>query len=150
MTRADIGEVTPVHGGNSRHGQALAERDHRGIRAAQPTIRITPHQLGHTAQVGVDQLGELEAVGGSDADAVEERGFGGRAKKLIDHVAGLGKNRGQDNQPVIAPSEPIPAPGVMDITTIRQRNQHVRIDNDHKPRTLPAEPLRQQLIDPFR
>ena len=37
----------------------------------------------------------------------------------------------------------------MGIAAICQRDQYVRIDNDHRLRTLPAEPLRQQLIDPF-
>ena len=97
------------------------------------------------------KLGEPEAVGSSDTNAVEERGFGGRAEKPIDHVAGLSKNRGQHRQPVIALSKPVPAPNMMGITAIRERDKNVRIDNDHKPRTLiPAEPVRQQLIDAFR
>jgi hypothetical protein len=86
---------------------------------------------------------------GSHTNAVEERGFGGRAEKPVNQVAGLGEHRRQHNEPVVALSKPVPAPNVMGIAAIRQRNQHVRIDNDHKPRTLPAEPLRQQLIDAF-
>jgi hypothetical protein len=82
MARADIGEVASVHSRNGRYGQAFAECEHRGIRAAQPTVGIMPHQLGHPAQVGVDPLGELKAVGRSDADAVQERGFGGGPRNL--------------------------------------------------------------------
>jgi hypothetical protein len=37
---------------------------------------------------------------------------------------------------------------VVRIAAIGQREQHVRVNYDHKPRTLPAEPLRQQFIDP--
>ena len=33
------------------------------------------------------------------------------------------------------------------IATIGQGEQHVRVNYDHEPRTLPAEPLRQQFID---
>jgi hypothetical protein len=38
----------------------------------------------------------------------------------------------------------------MRVATISQRDQDVRIDDDHELRTLPAEPLRQQLINAFR
>jgi hypothetical protein len=31
--------------------------------------------------------------------------------------------------------------------TVSQREQYVRVTYDHEPRTLPAEPLRQQFID---
>jgi hypothetical protein len=71
VARTDIGEVAPVHRRDGRHGQALADGYHRSIRAAQPPVRISPHQFGHAAQVGVDQFGELEAITGSCADAVE-------------------------------------------------------------------------------
>jgi hypothetical protein len=35
------------------------------------------------------------------------------------------------------------------IAAVGQREQHVRVDYDDEPRTLPAEPLRQQFIDPL-
>jgi hypothetical protein len=38
----------------------------------------------------------------------------------------------------------------MSVAAVRQRHKHVRVDDDHELSTLPAEPLRQQLIDPFR
>jgi hypothetical protein len=76
VARTDIGEVAPVHRRDGRHGQALADGYHRGIRAAQPAVRISPHQFGHATQVGVDQFGEMEAITGSHADAVKEHSFG--------------------------------------------------------------------------
>jgi hypothetical protein len=39
---------------------------------------------------------------------------------------------------------------MMSITPVGQGNQDVGVNDDHELRTLPAEPLRQQLIDSFR
>ncbi len=131
---------------NKRSQTAITE----GSSPAQPPVRISPHQFGHATQVGVDQLGELKAVTGSHADAVKEHGFGCRTEKPIDHVAGLGENRGRHHQRLIAVGKPVPAPRVVRVATVSQRDQDVRIDDDHELRTLPAEPLRQQLIHAFR
>ena len=39
---------------------------------------------------------------------------------------------------------------MVSIATVGQRKQHVRVNYDHEPSTLPAEPLRQQFIDALR
>jgi hypothetical protein len=146
----DVGEVTAIHRGNGHDGQPLADRDHRRIRAAQPPVGIAPHQLGHAPQVLIHQTRELETVARPDTDTVQERGFCGRPEILVDQVASLRQDRRQNDQRLIAASKPIPAPRMVGIATVGQRKQHVRVNNDHEPRTLPAEPLRQQFIDALR
>ena len=51
------------------------------------------------------------------------------------------------DQRLIAASKPVPALHVVGIAAVGQREQHVRVNYDHEPTTLPAEPLRQQFID---
>jgi hypothetical protein len=143
----DIGEVTAIHRGDGHDRQTLADRDHRRIRAAQPPVGIAPHQLGHAPQILIHQARELETVAGPDTDTVQENGFRGRPEILVDQVASLRQHRRQNDQRLIAASKPIPAPRMVGIATVSQRKQHVRVNNDHEPMTLPAEPLRQQFID---
>lgn len=150
MAGTDIGEVTAIHRGNGHDGQPLADRDHRRIRPAQPPVGIAPHQLGHAPQVLIHQTRELETVAGPDTDTVQERGFRGRAEVLVDQVASLCQDRRQNDQRLIAASKPVPALRMVGIAAIGQRKQHVRVNYDHEPSTLPAEPLPQQFIDALR
>jgi hypothetical protein len=146
----DVRKVAPVHGRHGSDRQALTDRYHRCIRAAQPPVRIAPHQFSHAAQVGITQLGELETITRANANAVEELGLRPRAEILVDQVTDLGQDRRRDDQRLIAASKPVPAPGMVSVAAVSQRHKHVRVNDDHELSTLPAEALRQQLIDPFR
>lgn len=84
VARANVGEVALVHGGDGHDGQALANCDHGCIRTAQPPVGIAPHQFRHAPHVAIYQADELETVTRPGADAVEECGFSGRAKILVD------------------------------------------------------------------
>lgn len=110
---------------------------------------ILPRRTAQAEPPGGSLNGQLCAQR-SYADAVEELGLGLRAEIPVDHVTGLGQDRGRDDQRLIAAGKPVPALGVMSVAAVSQRHKHVRVDDDHELSTLPAEPLRQQLIDPFR
>jgi len=97
-----------------------------------------------------DQGVPLETVSGPDTDTVQEHGLRGRPEVLVDQVASLRQDRRQNDQRLIAASKPVPAPRMVRIATVSQRKQHVRVNHDHEPRTLPAEALRQQFIDALR
>jgi hypothetical protein len=73
-----------------------------------------------------------------------------RAEVLVDQVASLRQDRRQNDQRLIAASKPVLALRVVGVATVSQGEQHVRVNYDHEPMTLPAEPLCQQLIDVLR
>ena len=150
MARLDIRKVPSVHGRHGSDRQALAESYHRGIGAAHVPVRVAAHQCGHASDIGVEKLSELEPVARTDPYAVEELGFGLRAEILVDHVTRFGEHRRRDDQRLIAIGKPVPALSMMSIAPVGQGNQDIGVNDDHEHRRLPAEPLRQQLIDSFR
>ena len=150
MARLDVREVPPVHGRHGSNRQAFAQSYHRGIRAAHVPVRVAADQRGHAPNVGVKKLGELESVARTDAYAVKELGFGFRAEILVDHVTRFGEHRRRNDQRLIAVGKPVPALSMMSIAPVGQGNQDVGVNDDHELRRLPAEPLRQQLINSFR
>ena len=150
MARLNVRKIPPVHGRHGRDRQALAESYDRGIRTAHVPVRVAAHQCGHAAHVGVEKLGELEAVARAEANAIEELGFRFRTEILVDHVTRFGEHRRRDDQLLITAGKPVSALNMMSITPVGKGNQDIGVDDDHELRTLPAEPLRQQLIDSFR
>ena len=150
MARLDVRKIPPVHGRHGGDRQVLAESYYRGIRAAHVPVRVAAHQRGHASDVGVEKLGELEAVARAEANAVEKLGFRFRTEVLVDHVTRFGEYRRRDDQLLIAVGKPVSALSMMSIAPVGKGNQDIGVDDDHELRTLPAEPLRQQLIDSFR
>ena len=126
------------------------ERSRRTLALPQSAVAALREQRQRQAAAQlaalIHQARELQTVAGPDTDAVEERGFRGRAEVLVDQVAALCQDRRRNEQRLIAASKPVPAARMMGIAAVGQGEQHVRVNNDHEPRTLPAEPLRQQFI----
>jgi hypothetical protein len=141
VARAHGREVAPVHGRHRRNRQALANSYHRGICATHAPVRVLAYQLGHAPHVSIHEFGELETVTEADTNAVEELCLGFRAEILVDHVAGLGHNRGQDDQRLIAVGKPVSALDVVGVAPVSQGDKDIRVDDDHELRTLPAEPF---------
>ena len=62
MDGANDREVPPIEGGDAIDAEALGDGDDRCVGTAEAKVGIALDEVGHTSDVSVGQLGQLQAT----------------------------------------------------------------------------------------
>src|SRR3712207_4634918 len=93
MNGANDCEVPPIEGGDAMDAEALGDGDDRRVGTAEAKVGIALGEVGHTSDVSVGQLGQLQAT---RPEVAQEPDLGGRAAPLAEEVTDLGDRGGGD------------------------------------------------------
>ena len=93
MDRANDCEVPPIEGGEAMDAEALGDGDDRRVGTAEAKVGIALGEVGHTSDVSVGQLGQLQAT---RPEVAQEPDLGVRAAPLAEELTNLGDHGGRD------------------------------------------------------
>jgi hypothetical protein len=100
--------------------EPLADGDHRRVRATKAEIGILAYEPGHSPNVRIDELHQLEGVIRTHAHAVQKGSLGRWPECPIYEVARLGKNRRWNHKNIGRALKPVRASRVMLVPAVRK------------------------------
>ena len=137
--RFDVGgandrEVPPIEGGDAMDAEALGDGDDRRVGTAEAKVGIALGEVGHTSDVSVGQLGQLQAT---RPEVAQEPDLGVRATPLAEEVTDLGDHGGRDQSQFIKRLEEPRRAVVVGVCGPGGGDEDVGVEEDHswpKPR----------------
>ena len=128
MNGANDREVPSIEGGDAIDAEAFGDGDDRRVGTAEAKVGIALGEVGHTRDVSLGQLGQLQAT---RPEVAQEPDLGVRPTSLAEEVTDFGDHGGRDQSQFIKRLEEPRRAVVVGVCGPGGGDEHVGVEKDH-------------------